>query len=277
MTTYSISELWRYPVKSMAGERVERLELRTSAVVGDRRWAVRNTETGKIASAKRPRPFGQLLLWSAKTRADGGLVVVGPDGRQYAVGSSELDGALTEALGEPVRLFEVEEGREETYASEWPEIPGTVLSDVAVDLPVAALTEKTSFVDASAVHIIINQSMAHLASLLGDARLGVERFRPNVVLDAYDDTGSGEFADLAWKDLDVKIGDVRLRIGDATPRCVMTTLAQPGYEQAKGVLQVLAATARKEFDFGAFACFGTNAEVTAAGTISVGDTLIIPD
>ncbi len=277
MTTYSIAELWRYPVKSMGGERVESLELRTSAVVGDRRWAVRNIETGKIASAKRPRPYGQLLSWSAKTQADGGLVAVGLDGREYAVGSGELDAALTEALGEPVQLVEVEEGREETYASEWPEIPGTVLSDVEVDLPVAALTEKTSFVDASAVHIIVNQSMAHLASLLDGVKLGVERFRPNIVLDAIDDTGSGEFADLAWKDIDVKIGDVMLRIGDATPRCVMTTLAQPTYEQAKSVLQVLAATARKEFDFGAFACFGNNAEVTAAGTISVGDTLIIPD
>ncbi|MCY4435649.1 MAG: MOSC N-terminal beta barrel domain-containing protein, partial [bacterium] len=60
MTTYSIAELWRYPVKSMGGERVESLELRTSAVVGDRRWAVRSAETGKIASAKRPRPYGQL-------------------------------------------------------------------------------------------------------------------------------------------------------------------------------------------------------------------------
>lgn len=277
MTTYSIAELWRYPIKSMGGERVESLELRTSAVVGDRRWAVRSIETGKIASAKRPRPYGQLLSWSARTQAEGGMIVVSPDGREYAVGSGELDTALTETLGEPVRLVEVEEGREETYGSEWPEIPGTVLSDLEIDLTVAALTEKTSFVDASAVHIIVNQSMAHLASLLDGVKLGIERFRPNVVLDAIDDAGSGEFADLAWKDLDVKIGEVELRIGDATPRCVMTTLAQPGYERAKSVLQVLAATARKEFDFGPFACFGTNAEITAAGTISVGDTLTLPD
>ncbi len=277
MTTYSITELWRYPVKSMGGERVESLELRTSAVVGDRQWAVRNTETGKIASAKRPRPYGQLLSWSARTQADGRLVVVSPDGGEYAVGSGELDAALTEALGEPVQVVEVEKGRDETYGSEWPEIPGTVLSDVEVDLPIAAITEKTSFVDASAVHIIVNQSMKHLASLLGGVKLGVERFRPNIVLDAHDDVGSGEFADLAWKDIGFRIGDAELRIGDATPRCVMTTLAQPGYEQAKGVLQVLAATARKEFDYGAFACFGTNAEITAAGTVSVGDTLTIPD
>ena len=276
MTTYSIAELWRYPVKSMGGERVESLELRTSAIVGDRRWAVRSVESGKIASAKRPRPYGQLLSWSASTQADRELVVVGPDGRRYTAGSGELDAALSEALGELVQVVEVEEGRDETYGSEWPEIPGTVLSDMEVDLPIAAITEKSSFVDASAVHIIVSQSMAHLASLLDGVTLGVERFRPNIVLDAHDDAGSGEFADLAWKDLDVKIGDAELRIGDATPRCVMTTLAQPGYEQAKSVLQVLAATARKEFDYGAFACFGTNAEVIAAGTITVGDTLTLP-
>ena len=75
-------------------------------------------------------------------------------------------------------MVEVEEGRDETYASEWPEIPGTVLSDVEVDLPVAALTEKTSFVDASAVHIIVNQSMVHLASLLDDVKLGARAVSP---------------------------------------------------------------------------------------------------
>lgn len=277
MITYSIAELWRYPIKSMGGERVDALELRTSAIVGDRRWGVRNIETGKIASAKRPRPYGQLLEWSAKTQADGGLVAVGPGGRAYAAGSRELDAALAEVLGEPVQLVEVEEGRDETYSSEWPEIPGTVLSDIEIDLPVAALTEKTSFVDAAAVHIIVNQSMTHLASLLDGVKLGVERFRPNIVIDAHNDAGSGEFADLAWMDLDIKMGDAELRIGDATPRCVMTTLAQPGYEQAKSVLQVLAATARKEFDYGAFACFGTNAEVIAPGTITVGDTLTVGD
>lgn len=276
MTTYCITELWRYPIKSMGGERVDSLELRASAIVGDRRWAVRNAETGKIASAKRPRPYGQLLEWSAKTVVGGDVIVVAPGGREFAAGSSELDAVLSEALGEQVHVVEVEEGREETYRSEWPEIPDTSLSNLEIDLPIAALTEKTSFVDAAAVHIIVNQSLRHLASLVGSVKLGVERFRPNIVLDASDDTGSGEFADLEWKDLHLSVGGAELRIGHATPRCAMTTLAQPGYEQAKSLLGVLAATARQESDFGAYACFGTNAEVTAAGTIKVGDTLTVP-
>ena len=236
---------------------------------------MRSVETGEIVGAKRPRPCGQLLVWGASTRVGGRVVVAAADGREFTAGSGEFGAALSEELGEPVQVVEVEEGREETYAGGWPEIPGTVLSGVEVDLPIAAITDKTSFVDASAVHIIVNQSMAHLASLLDGVKLGVERFRPNIVLDAHNDAGSGEFADLAWNGLDIKIGNVELRIGDATPRCVMTTLAQPGYEQAGSVLRVLAATARMEFDYGAFACFGTDAGVIAAGTITLGDTFTV--
>ena len=35
---YEVNGLWRYPVKSMAGEAVEAVELDADGVVGDRRW-----------------------------------------------------------------------------------------------------------------------------------------------------------------------------------------------------------------------------------------------
>src|SRR3712207_1904938 len=49
----TVSEVWRYPVKSMRGERCERARLTTSGVLGDRAWALREPATGRIASAKR--------------------------------------------------------------------------------------------------------------------------------------------------------------------------------------------------------------------------------
>ena len=39
---YEVNGLWRYPVKSMAGEAVEAVELDADGVAGDRRWV---TET----------------------------------------------------------------------------------------------------------------------------------------------------------------------------------------------------------------------------------------
>jgi len=35
---YEVTGLWRYPVKSMAGEAVEAVELDADGVAGDRRW-----------------------------------------------------------------------------------------------------------------------------------------------------------------------------------------------------------------------------------------------
>jgi uncharacterized protein YcbX len=59
----TINELWRYPIKSMCGERVDSCSLSPRGVVGDRVWAVRDSQTGKIGSAKQ---IPALLMCSSK-------------------------------------------------------------------------------------------------------------------------------------------------------------------------------------------------------------------
>src|SRR5262245_40093404 len=53
-----IAELWRYPVKSMAGERLERAELRDDGIVGDRIVHVRNAHGRTVTARNRPRLLG---------------------------------------------------------------------------------------------------------------------------------------------------------------------------------------------------------------------------
>ncbi|MDE0065494.1 MAG: MOSC domain-containing protein [Acidimicrobiaceae bacterium] len=274
--SYKITELWRYPIKSMGGEQLSSVSVRPGGIVGDRRWALRNAETNKIISAKRPRPYGRLLEWSAKTLDDGSVVVIGPDGSEFAAGSPELDQKLTAALGEPLVVVEVVPGNEETYDSEWPEIPGTLLSEIDVELPIAMMTDRQSFVDLAALHIVLEESLHHLGAISG-ADVGVGRFRPNLLIRSGDGKGVGEFVDLAWKDIGATAGDAELWIADAAPRCVMTTLGHGRFKPAKSILASLAASARKESDYGTFACFGTYAEVTSEGSISVGDQLVVAD
>src|SRR5712664_1281771 len=57
----TVRALWRYPVKSMLGEELDVLEVSGGGVVGDRAYALRDRETGKVASAKHPRLWPSLL------------------------------------------------------------------------------------------------------------------------------------------------------------------------------------------------------------------------
>ena len=49
----ALRELWRYPVKSMLGEQVSELLITMPGGIGDRAWALRELDSGRIASAKK--------------------------------------------------------------------------------------------------------------------------------------------------------------------------------------------------------------------------------
>src|SRR5947209_4279228 len=57
----NISEVWRYPVKSMQGERRDGAVMTTTGMAGDRAYAVIDKADGKVASAKNPRKWRALL------------------------------------------------------------------------------------------------------------------------------------------------------------------------------------------------------------------------
>lgn len=58
-----VAELWRYPVKSMVGERLAALAVGARGVVGDRGWATRDEERGGIRGAKK---LGGLMRLAAR-------------------------------------------------------------------------------------------------------------------------------------------------------------------------------------------------------------------
>jgi MOSC domain-containing protein len=68
-----LAELWRYPVKSMAGERLERVTLGLAGVEGDRTIHVQNGR-GRVVTA---RTHPQLLRHRAVATGDGNTIVDG--------------------------------------------------------------------------------------------------------------------------------------------------------------------------------------------------------
>src|SRR5438477_10632102 len=98
----SVTQLWRYPVKSMQGAQFESGQLGVSGFDGDRRWGVVDEESGKVLSAK---TVAELLEASARLCEDGESVEVTlPTGATFVGGSPDGDAALSAWLGRPVRL-----------------------------------------------------------------------------------------------------------------------------------------------------------------------------
>ena len=96
-----IKELWRYPVKSMAGEQLDNAEITEQGIAGDRIIQVRNA-AGRIFSA-RTRP--ELLRHQVVLQANGDVLV---DGRPWD--SKEVAFEVEQAAGAGTRLVRSDAG-----------------------------------------------------------------------------------------------------------------------------------------------------------------------
>lgn len=203
-----VVELWRYPVKSMGGERVDRADVTPRGIVGDRRWAVIGRD-GRIGSGKTTRRFRRmpgLLSLGAAIGADGRAVVVFPDGERVGVDDPAAAARVGEVVGEPVEIVE----------------------EAAV-----------SHFDAAPVHLVSDVTIGWLSARHPGDVVERRRFRPNLVI-ALDGPGQTE-AD--WLGASAVVGDVEVMVEAATERCVMITMAQPGLKSASRLLTDLAKAA----------------------------------
>src|SRR3972149_7623580 len=101
MTTISptlgrVQELWRYPVKSMLGERRELIDLNARGVEGDRTYAIRDA-TGKFGSGKNTRRFRKIDgLFKFRAVYEGAMLTVHfPDGRTITASGRNSPPALS--------------------------------------------------------------------------------------------------------------------------------------------------------------------------------------
>jgi uncharacterized protein YcbX len=79
--TMRIAELWRYPVKSMGGERLQVADVRETGIVGDRVVQVVNAVGRTLTSRTKPK----LLGYRATLGADGEPLVGGKSWREIDV------------------------------------------------------------------------------------------------------------------------------------------------------------------------------------------------
>jgi uncharacterized protein YcbX len=232
--------LWRYPVKSLQGEAVTRIDVGAEGLQGDRRFAIFDRESGMGVTGRRSP---NLLFASARLLPDGNAEIMLPDGRV-----SEGDEDLSEWLQRPVTLRRADE-------------PGPRSYERPADFENEADTAWNAF-DGSpgAFHDLAVASLSLLAtSTIGD--WDPRRFRANLLLDM----GPTD-TEVALMGHEVAIGDARLSVRRRLGRCVMTTRAQPGgIERDLDVLR----TINRERD----GCLAVGAVVTLPGRMAVGDAI----
>ena len=268
----SVVALWRYPVKSMMGEELNAAELTERGLVGDRRFALVDASTGKVAGAKNPRKWGNFFdfraayVESPKTGSKLPTVrLTLPDGTVVTSEQPDLAQILSNALGREVAFAEAQHGGESsgTQAEEyWPDMEGIEFRDTVTEWELPTGT----FFDLAVVHLVTTATIERLRALYPEGRFEVRRFRPNIVV-ATDPDEQG-FVENDWVGHTIAIGDeVRLRITGPCPRCVMTTLPQGDLPKDAGILR--AAAQHNQANVGVYA------DVIAGGTTRRGDPVTL--
>jgi uncharacterized protein YcbX len=296
MTGALVHRLWHYPVKSMQGEEVQDVLLGPGGVAGDRAYGFVDVETGRLVSAKRPKRFGAMLDCHARFLAPPSLdgppppiEVTFPDGtvvRGDSGDAAELTRRTRELLGRDVRLITTApDGL--AFDELWPEIEGLgpdalvnamqteppdSHGDRVVQFPVAMAAPGT-LLDLAALHVLSTGTLRRLAGAHPDGEWDPRRMRPNILID-----DGGEPADEdQWLGCDLHIGaEAVVHVVGPTPRCVMTTLAQPDLPKDGAVLKTIARVGLKQIGgVGQFACAGSYAEVVTPGVVRRDDPIRI--
>lgn len=229
-----VAEIWRYPVKSVGGERLPSADVTADGIDGDRAWGVLDPATGLVLTARREP---SLLFLSAVHRSGDRPVLTTDDGIELTD-----DDALSRWIGRPVELRSASQG------------PGTFENPLKVD---DSGDEQDWFQWESAGRTFHDgRSTVSFVSRTSLGDWDARRFRANLVLDDGADEESLSGA--------VRVGGAVLSVRKPIARCVMVSRAQPGLPRDLSVMKRVIAERGNRLAVGA--------TVATPGPITEGDT-----
>lgn len=226
-----LSAIFRYPVKSMAAEPMDDVDVGWNGLVGDRRWAfVRDglERSGFPWLTIRENPD----MWRYRPRF---VEPDRPDLSQTMVRTTSgdeldvVDPALAEQLGYGARV--IKQGR--------------------------------GIFDTMPLSLISSQTITTLGSLVGE-ELTTLRFRPNFVIDA---DGDVEFPEDQWVGKTLRIGNIRMRVDQRDKRCVMVNVDPSTTTRNPEILRAIAR--ERNACLGVYGTTVEQGRVTVGDTVAV--------
>jgi len=196
-----VDQLWRYPVKSVGGERLTAVRVGSLGVDGDRLIAVRDERDEVTWAGAVPA----LMQLRAVLVGAGVAEFLLPDGERFRSDRPDADDRLSAAVHAKV-----------TLAEHRPDDADAVL------------------------HVLTTTALHSLGSALPESGIDATRFRPNLVLDGVlDELGTG-YPEHDWIGRRMAIGALRLRFTRGCDRCVMITKETPSVAHDRAVLRWVA-------------------------------------
>ncbi|MGC8120503.1 MOSC domain-containing protein [Marinobacter sp. VGCF2001] len=260
-----VKSLCIYPVKSLAGIDVPHFRLDDFGPRGDRRWMIVDADHRFVTQRRQP-----VLANVATSLVNGevGIRIPGEGDYVLAAGDKRVEvtvwrdqvaailesGPASEALsrycGEAVRLVYM---------------PDDCFR--RVDPERVSAERRVGFADGFPILLVNQSSLDELNSRL-EHKVDMRRFRPNIVVE-----GAPAWAEDAWAR--VSVGDVRMNLVKPCSRCVMTTVNPDTGEKDPATQPLKTLAAYRKMQDGVI--FGQNAVHERAGSISVGDLVIVPE
>ena len=274
-----VQSIYRYPVKSMLGEMLDRASVAQGGIVGDRSFALVDEETQKVVSVKRPKRWGRMFELAAVGLATD-VHVRFPDGTSLSVEDPALGERLSQFFGRRVFVVSTPPAGA-TFDEVWMRelkndidpfgMPSRVEDGVEMIDGGQFMSVNGNFFNFGMVHLVTTSTSRRLGVLAPGTRFDPHRFRPNVVVDT---SGEG-FVENGWPGKTLTIGTVKLSVSIPVPRCVMTTLAQGDLEADRAVLRTI--TQHNSLDVAGTPapCVGVYADVVAGGDIRIGDPVTV--
>lgn len=248
----SVHELWRYPIKSMAGEARGALFLGFSGVYGDRLFAFTRADGPAVFPYMTGRQKAEMVLYRPRFREERALPGNAEAVLSLAAGPTPIyaDDALVDVTTPMGAVLAVDD----------PELAAQLNDKSALTL----LRSDRTMADCRPVSLISRQSVQKLGVEL-DCAMDLRRFRANLVLDLPGSDGFGEDA-LVGKT--VRVGErVRLMVLERDQRCAMIGIDPDSAERDRDIPAHVA----KAHD----GKIGIYAAVLAEGIVRPGDAIIV--
>jgi uncharacterized protein YcbX len=282
ITVGHIKEIWRYPVKGMAGESLGTCALGERGVEGDRTWALRDVARKEVQSCKfRP----QLLLCTARDRSNGAgshIEVTFPDGSVLAGADAKIHTRLSELMGRSSTLEALRPASDRDFYRRhklddhtwFEELKATFEREEGEPLPdfseaPPAFSEFVAtpgmFFLVTPLHIVTTATLQHLKALNPNADWDRRRFRPNLLIEPSPQARG--LVEQDWIGKKLKLGDATIDCAGATPRCGAITRAQPDFAADKTVLRTVVRDADQNV--------GVYGFISGSATLHVGDQVYL--